>query len=368
MMAIDAQIAVLPAGTRELELRDVTMPAPRGHEVLVEQLSFGVCHSQLDRIFDPTREHDMLLGHESLARVVSVGDRVDYVEPGDEVFTTWIPRTPEAGRAPVPSRLTFPGDRTATTHNTYTWGTHSLVDEQWLVKVPDGGVDPDLGSVIGCALMTGAGAVMNTAGLQAGETVAVWGAGGVGLCAVSAASILGARTIIAVDVNDAKLDLARLFGATHGVNARTSDPVDAIRKLTPHPDGTTGVDYGIDCTGIGDNVAVSLAAVRPGISGAGVKGGSDILVGIPRKPFQLDSFDLLRGEKSLRGSVGGSAAPVRDFDTFVEWARSGRFRADQLVTNRYQLHEINEAVDALHHGRVDGRAVVNLAAAAEGTS
>jgi Zn-dependent alcohol dehydrogenase len=208
--------------------------------------------------------------------------------------------------------------------------------------------------------MTGAGAVMNTAGIKAGQSVAVWGAGGVGLCAVAAASILGAHPVVAVDIDDDKLKLARRFGATDVVNAATGDPVEAIRALTPHADGTRGVDVALDCTGRGANIPISLAAVRPGIRGAGIRGGADILVGIPRTPFQLDSFDLLNGEKSLVGCVGGSCDPVRDFATFTAWTADGRFDPGALVTDRYTLEQLNTAVDDLHAGRVGGRAVVEL--------
>ncbi|KPM54396.1 alcohol dehydrogenase [Frankia sp. R43] len=356
-MSVNAQIAVLPAGTSLLELREVTLPAPGPYEVVVEQTSFGVCHSQLDRIFDPTRAGAMLLGHESIGRVLAVGSQVNYVGAGDQVCITWIPRSPLDGRPPRPSRLALPDGEVATSHNCFTWGTHAVIDEQYVVRMPDD-TDPDLGSIIGCALMTGAGAVMNSIDLRPGESVAVWGAGGVGLCAIAGAAILGAGRIIAVDVSDAKLDLAAKFGATDGVNARETDPVEAIRRLTPHADGTAGADYCLDCTGIGTNIPVSLAAVRPGIRGAGIRGGTDVLVGIPREPFKIDSFDLLNGEKTLAGSVGGGCDPVRDFATFVTWTQEGRFDPTLLVTDHFRLDQINDAVDALHHGRVRGRAVV----------
>jgi len=358
-LRIKATIGLLPVGDHLIELRDIVLPSPGPHEVVVRQDAFGVCHSQLARIFDPTRAAPMLLGHESIGEVVAVGSDVRYVEPGQRVFTTWIPRTPCIGRPPKPAVLTFADGETATTHNTFTWGTHTVADEQWLVKAPED-ADRDLGSVIGCALMTGAGAVMNSVDLSPGQSVAVWGAGGVGLCAIAGARLLGAGRIIAVDVSDDKLALAAALGATDLVNARTVDPVDRIRELTPQADGTSGVDFGIDCTGIGTNVPVSLAAVRPGIRGAGIRGGTDVLVGIPRKAFELDSFDLLNGEKTLTASVGGSCDPERDFATFVEWTRDGRFDPGLLVTDRFSLDEINDAVDALHHGRVGGRAVIEL--------
>ncbi|WP_326761706.1 zinc-binding dehydrogenase [Streptomyces phaeochromogenes] len=358
-MTVDARIAVLPAGQEQLELRDVTLDALGPHDVIVRQRAFGVCHSQLDRIFDPHRTGSMLLGHESIGIVVEVGAEVGYVRPGDEVLTTWIPRTPLAGRPPVPSRIVFPDGDEARTHNTFTWGTHAVVDEQWVVKAPQG-TPLDLGSIIGCALMTGAGAVMNTAEVRPGQSVAVWGAGGVGLCAIAGASILGASTVIAVDIDADKLQLAKQFGATEVVDARAGDPVEAVRALTPHPDSTRGVDFSFDCTGLGKNIPVSLAAVRPGIRGSGIRGGADVLVGIPRVPFELDAMDLLTGEKRLVGCVGGSCDPLRDFPVFVDWVRDGRFDPSVLVTDRYSLDQLNTAVDDLHHGRVRGRAVVEL--------
>ena len=124
--------------------------------------------------------------------------------------------------------------------------------------------------------MTGAGAVMNTAAVRPGQSVVVWGAGGVGLCALAGASILGAAPVVAVDIDDDKLRLAKQFGATAVVNARTVDPVEAIREMTRNADGTRGADVVLDCTGLGRNIPTSLAAVRPGIRGSGVRGGSAI--------------------------------------------------------------------------------------------
>ncbi|WP_284748299.1 zinc-binding dehydrogenase [Amycolatopsis sp. RTGN1] len=358
-MTVEAHIAVLPPGQEKLELREVTLGPLGPYEVVVRQRAFGVCHSQLDRIYDAARTTSMLLGHESIGTVVEVGPEVTYVEPSDEVLTTWIPRTPLDGRPPVPSRVVFPDGDEARTHNTFTWGTHAVVDEQWVVKAPSG-ISPDLGAIIGCALMTGAGAVLNTAEVVPEQSVAIWGAGGVGLCAIAAASILGATPVIAVDLDADKLALAKQFGATDVVDVRAGDPVEAIRALTPHADGTRGVDYAFDCTGIGKNIPTSLAAVRPGIRGAGIRGGADVLVGIPRVPFQLDAMDLLNGEKQLLGCVGGSCDPERDFATFAGWVRDGRFDPSALVTDRYSLDDLNTAVDDLHHGRVRGRAVVEL--------
>ena len=198
------------------------------------------------------------------------------------------------------------------------------------------------------------------AAVRPGQSVVVWGAGGAGLCALAGASILGAAPVVAVDIDDDKLRLAKQFGATAVVNARTVDPVEAIREMTRNPDGTRGADAVLDCTGLGRNIPTSLAAVRPGIRGSGIRGGAAVLVGIPRNSFELNAMDLLNGEKDLLGCVGGSCNPLRDFPTFAGWVRDGRFDPSALVTDRYSLDELNTAVDDLHHGRVRGRAVVEL--------
>ncbi|MFC9454386.1 zinc-binding dehydrogenase [Streptomyces sp. NPDC056983] len=358
-MAVQARIAVLPEGQQEVDLVEVTLGAPGPYEVIVEQRAFGVCHSQLDRIYRMERSGPMVLGHESIGRVVAVGSKVEYTAPGDEVVTTWVPRDLRAGRAPVPPEVPLPDGSVARTHNAFTWGTHAVADEQYVVKVAPG-TSGDLGAVIGCAVMTGAGAVLNSAGVRAGQSVAVWGTGGVGLCAVTAAAVVGADQVIAVDVDDEKLQLAKEFGATNLVNARNVDAVAAVRELTGHADGTRGVDFAFDCTGIGANVPVSLAAARNGIRGAGQRGGAAVLVGIPRDPFELKSLDLIHGEKSLIGCEGGSCDIERDFATFAEWSWDGRFDPSALITNRYGLDDLNTAVDDLHHGRVRGRAVIEL--------
>jgi Zn-dependent alcohol dehydrogenase len=120
------------------------------------------------------------------------------------------------------------------------------------------------------------------------------------------------------------------------------------------------VDYSFDCTGIGANITLSLAAVRPGIAGTGVRGGTNVVVGIPRVPFELDSLQLINGEKALIGCAGGSCDPHRDFSIFVDWSLTGQFDPSALVTNRYVLNEINTAVDDLHHHHVSDRAVIML--------
>jgi S-(hydroxymethyl)glutathione dehydrogenase / alcohol dehydrogenase len=354
-MSTEARVVVLPPGASRLEIQPVLMPDPGPWEVVVEQKATGVCHSQLGHIAnaDPTRP--LVLGHESFGVVAAKGAHVKHVDVGDEVFVTWIPRSTE--RPPQPTRIPLANGDWAVTRNVFTWGTHSLVDEQYVVKAPPG-LPADLASIIGCAVMTGAGAVMNCAGVEAGRSVAVWGVGGVGLVAVAAARILGASPVIAVDIDDTKLELAKHMGADHLINASAVDPVDAIRSVTSGG-GVEGVDYSLDCTGRSENLAKSLAAVRPGVPG-GNTGGSAVLVGVIRGTLEVAGMELLNGQKHLSGCLGGACVPDRDFATFVDWFRSDQLDLDALVTDRYPLEQVNEAVDDLRNGRIVGRAVIQL--------
>ncbi|MEN2738447.1 zinc-binding dehydrogenase [Microbacterium sp. X-17] len=353
-MGITARLAVLPPGRKELELETVDLPEPGPWEVVIEQQAFGICHSQLDLIDNPSRAEPLVIGHESAGVVVATGENVTHVQPGDDVLLTWLPRDPSASRAPGASRIPLRDGRVAVTHNVFAWGTHAVVDEQYVVTAP-AGLSPDLTSIIGCAVMTGAGSVLNAAGDVSGRSVAVWGLGGVGLAALSGAHALGASSLIAVDIHDEKLEVARSMGATHVVNARTDDPEAVIRQLTGGP----GVDVGFDCTGIGENLARSLGAVRAGVAGRGA-GGTLVLVGAPRAPFSFNGMQLLSTSKTLIGALGGLCSPDRDFPVFAEWANRGDLRLDELVTNRYSLSELDEGIQDLRAGRVVGRAVVVL--------
>jgi S-(hydroxymethyl)glutathione dehydrogenase/alcohol dehydrogenase len=352
-MSITARLAILPPDGSTLELESVDLPEPRPWEVVIEQQAFGICHSQLDLIDRPGRTEPLVIGHESTGVVVALGSEVRHVALGDEVLLTWLPRLPQAGRAPTSSRIPLRDGRIATTHNVFAWGTHAVVDEQYVVKAPPG-IAPELSCIIGCAVMTGAGSVLHGAGDVAGRAVAVWGVGGVGMAAVGAAHALGADQVIAVDISAEKLGVAKAMGATTTIDARTEDPVAVIRDLT-----RGGVDVGFDCTGVGPNVARSLGAVRPGVAGERA-GGSLVLVGAPRAPFEFNGMELLSKSKSMVGLLGGLCSPERDFPVFADWTASGALNLDALVTARYSLDDLNTGVADLRRGAVLGRAVVVL--------
>jgi len=229
-MGTPARVAVLPVDTNVLRIEELTLPDPGPTQVVVKQFASGVCHSQLHQMHRP-REQPVILGHESTGVVLKTGAEVSHVREGDTVLVTWVPRNAAVSKAP-PVRATLTvSDGEAQSENVFTWADHTLADQQYVVKV-DPGIRTDVTAIIGCAVMTGAGAVINTAGVQPGQSVAIFGVGGVGLSAVVGARVAGADPIIAVDLDDAKLEFAKRFGATHGINASREDPVAAIHALT----------------------------------------------------------------------------------------------------------------------------------------
>ena len=328
--------------------------------MVVRQFASGVCHSQLHEIHSP-RASDVVLGHESTGEVVAVGSEVSHVAPGDRVFVTWLPRSVQPpDRRPAPAQVVLGDGATATSLGVFTWADHTIADEMFVVPMADD-APTDVTAIIGCAVMTGAGAVMNTAGVTAGSSVAVFGVGGVGLSALAAAKALGADPIIAVDLSEEKLDFARRHGATIGVNASECDPVARIHELTPR-DGLdlmgapcSGVDFAFDCIGAAvGQVAPSLRNKRWGSDERAVA----VLVGIPTAAPEVDIGDLLMHEKHLTGSIGGTSHPEHDFPIFMDWYRQGILDLDSLVTQRFALDEINDAVDALENGRIAGRSIL----------
>jgi Zn-dependent alcohol dehydrogenase len=359
-MVISGRIAVLPAGQTTLAVKELTFPDPAANQVIIRQYASGVCHSQLHEIHRG-RTEDRLLGHESTGVVEAVGSAVSHVAAGDTVLVTWVPRSPaEPFRRPEASSLTFDDGTTVAAGNVFTWASHTIADEQYVVKAPEG-TPLDTGAIIGCAVMTGSGAVLHSAQVQPGQSVAVWGVGGVGLAAIAAARNSGASPIIAVDLDDEKLQMAKRFGATEVVNARSADAVEEVRRLTP---GTRegdlgGVDYAFDCIGRVIATQQAIAATRRGHIGE-TRGGTAFLVGVPTEPATVDTSDLLIGEKHFVGSVGGSCTPDIDFPVFVSWYNTGQLELDSLVTARYKLDDINQACADLEAGRIAGRAILDF--------
>ena len=363
-MGTSARVVVLPEQGEVLRVEEITLPDPGPSQVVVKQFASGICHSQLHQIHRP-RTAPVVLGHESTGIVSAVGSEVTHVAEGDTVLVTWVPRNATtATQLPTAAHLDV-SDGTAVSENVFTWADNTIADQQFVVKVePE--TKHDVTSIIGCAVMTGAGAVINTAGVQPGQSVAIFGVGGVGLSAVVGAKMAGADPIIAVDLDDRKLEFAKQFGATHGINAGSTDPVAAIHELTERA-GTftflgqpvTGADFAFDCIGLKQTMEQILPACRTGHFGA-ADGGTAVLVGVPGTDVTLNAIDMLLNEKHYIGSLGGSCCPDRDFPRFLEWYDDGHLDLDAMVTERYAIDDINEACRALGAGEINGRAILEF--------
>lgn len=363
-MSTKARAAILVEPKKPLVIDEVEFSDPGADQVLVKLFASGVCHSQLHtmaRGARPGHKLPVLLGHESTGVVVARGRKVKHVKEGDHVITTWVDRDNSTTTLPLVAhtlnereQYTAKWKRQEVMHSAATWAEYAIAQERVVVPMPNE-VATDVTSIIGCAVMTGAGAIINVLQVRPGQSLALFGAGGIGLCAVSAAAVVDASPIIVVDVNDEKLAFARRFGATHTINGNQVDAVEAIRELTHD-----GVDYAIDAIGLPQTQEQILKAVRPGYSGLN-QGGAALLVGItpPGARAVLDT-SLFIGNRSFRRTSGGDCRPDRDFPIFVRWFREGKLKLNELVTNRYSLDQINTAVDDLTHGRILGRGILQF--------
>ncbi|MGH3261523.1 MAG: zinc-binding dehydrogenase, partial [Trebonia sp.] len=326
-MPTTTRVVVLPQEPGPLRIEEFRLPDPGPQQVVVKQFASGVCHSQLHQMHR-ARTNAVILGHESTGVVLAAGSEVTNVREGDHVLVTWVPRDLEhAGRRPQPAALTRADGSVARSQNVFTWADHTIADEQYIVPMPKE-TPTDVTAIIGCAVMTGAGAVAYTAGVTQGQSVAIFGVGGVGLSAIAAAAVVGANPIIAVDLSDEKLEFAKRFGATHGVNAANGDAVEQVRALS-----NGGVDFAFDAIGVKQTMEQIMPAVRPGQVG-GRSGGTAVLVGVPQTTAELNMGDMLIGEKTYKGSIGGSCKPDRDFPIFLDWFKQGKLDLGALVTRR----------------------------------
>jgi Zn-dependent alcohol dehydrogenase len=340
---------------------EIELPDPGPTQVLVKQFASGVCHSQLHELHNPSPRWPMILGHESTGVVLAKGRDVTNVQEGDKVMLTWVARAGSVDNpTPQPAELTYQGQRinygAPAATGVFTWAETVLVDHQFAVKVPPAYAEApmDVSAIIGCAVMTGCGAVLNSAGVRANSSVAVFGAGGVGLSIIQAAANVGAHPVIAVDLNDEKIEFAKRFGATIGVNAARQDPVARIQELTGG-----GVDFAFDAIGVAVTMEQILMAAKPGITGVR-DGGMAVLVGVPHGDPPNIPMRLIFGGKLYRGAPGGSSRPERDFPIYLRWLEEGRLPLAEMVTRRYRLDQINEACAALERGEIAGRAIVEF--------
>jgi S-(hydroxymethyl)glutathione dehydrogenase / alcohol dehydrogenase len=355
--------AVQYAFGEPLVVEDVALDEPKDGEVLVRMAASGVCRSDWHTV-QGIHPHvlPVVLGHEGSAIVEAVGTGVRDLAPGDHVVLSWLPYCGACPRC-VSGRPNLCERMQAFDAGLLADGTtrmrvrgvdiHHNVPSSFaeLAVVPANtaiAVDPDLPleqvALLGCAVMTGVGAVLNTARVRPGQSVAVVGCGGVGISAVQAARIAGASEIVAVDVVDAKLDLARALGATRGVNARSTDPLEAVGP----------VDVVVECLGHVDTIELAVSLTEPG--------GTAVLVGMapPEARPGIPALDLTLQERTVTGCWYGSCVPPRDFPMLVELVRSGRLNVDAMIGRTFALDDINDALALFDRGE-DRRSVIAFA-------
>lgn len=355
------QAAVLEAVGTPLRLQELDIAAPVGSEVLVQVKASGLCHSDMFAAQHASGwPMPVLLGHEVAGVVVETGPLVRDLTPGDRVAACevghcgrcndcvrgriWRCHRPrQAVRAEgAPPRLSRDGDAVVQFSEIGGFAEYVLLDESNLVTIPDG-LPFELAASLGCGVVTGAGAAINTAGVRVGDSVAVIGCGGVGLSAIWGSALAGARTVIAIDVVPGKLELARTFGATHCINALEHDAVERLLELT---DGV-GVDYAFEAAGLKATALQAIDMAR--------KTGTALLIGIqdPESVLELRPFaDLLIAQKSLQSVFMGSTNFKHDIPLYAEMYLQGRFPLEKLVSKTIQLQEINEGLAQMESGEL----------------
>ncbi len=342
--------AVLVELKKPLVIEEIESQPLRFGQVLVQILCSGICGAQINEIEGvkgPDKFLPHLLGHEATAIVVEVGEGVASVKPGDRVVCHW---RKGAGLQAPPAAYKSKSFQKINSGWVTTFSEYSVVAENRVTAVP-ADFDPESGALLGCAATTALGVVNNNAKLGIGESIVVFGTGGVGLNVIQFAAKAGAHPIIGIDLHEHKLALARQLGATHTLNARAADLAAEIRKIA----GPQGADVAVENTGLADVIETAYEATAPQ--------GRVILVGVPAKAARHPSFYTLplHFKKVLTGSEGGDCRPEIDIPKLVRFSKSGKLDFSGLVSKRYSLEQINEAVDDLKNGRVAGRCMVWMA-------
>lgn len=355
--------AVFHAPNQPMTIENVEIDKPGRREVLIRTAAAGLCHSDLHFIEGkyPTPA-PAVLGHESAGVVEAVGEDVTYVQPGDHVITCLsvfcghcefcltshmsLCQTPEIKMPPGKAkRMRWKGEHLNQYLNLSSFAEQMLVHENALVKVRKD-MPLDLGALIGCGVITGYGAVVHTAKVPPGSSVAIIGCGGIGLSAINGAQIAGAARIIAIDKDPGKLELARQFGATDGINPNDGDVAKQVLSLT-----NGGVQFSFECIGLKQTAEDSFRMLAPG--------GTATIIGMipPGTMIELHGPDFLR-ERRIQGSMMGSNRFRIDMPRLVEFYMQGRLKLNTLVSGRLALEQINEGFAALQKGGIARNVII----------
>ena len=356
------------ATSKPLKITTVDLAPPGYAEVLIKVAAAGLCHSDLSVINgDRPRPMPMALGHEAAGVVHELGEGVSDLKVGDHVVVVFVPSCGhcapcaegrpalcEPGAAANGAGTLLSGARRLTRDGAplnhhlgcSVFAEYATVSRHSIVKI-DPSIPLDHAALFGCAVLTGVGAVVNTAKVSVGSSVAVIGLGGVGLAALIGAKAAGARQIIAVDLSDDKLQQAILLGATHTVNAGTSDASEQIRSIS-----AGGVEYAFEFAGSIRALELAYKITR--------RGGTTVTAGLPPSTamLPLPAVSLVAEERTLKGSYIGTCVPSRDIPRFVDLFSQGRLPVDKLLTGRLKLDEINVGFDLLHEGKAIRQVVV----------
>ena len=350
------------AQSRPLVIDEITLAGPGAGEVLVEIAGAGLCHSDLS-VVDGSRPRKMpmVMGHEASGTVREVGADVTQFAAGDHVVFSFVPVCGHcfyctAGRGALCERgahaniagtllsgsRPFKDSRDTTCHQhlgVSGFSQFTVAAQESLIKI-DSSIPLARAALFGCAVMTGVGAVVNTARVPAGNSVAIFGLGGVGLSAIMGANAIGAHPIVAVDKIEDKLKLARELGATHTVNAAQENSVEAVREIT-----SGGADYAFESAGNERVLVQAYEATR--------RGGTTVTVGLPAptKEFTIPAVSLTMEERTIKGSYMGSSVPRRDIPRYIKMYQAGILPVDKLQTHTLGLDEINAGFDRLAQGQ-----------------
>lgn len=357
--------AICPAVGSPLEIVDVDVADPKPGEVRLQMGASGVCHSDLS-VRNGTLPIALpaVLGHEGAGTIVAVGEGVEHLTVGDHVVVSWVPQcgscyycehdqgelcevgslaSMSGGLLDMTSRVSRDGSPVSVMAASGTFAEEIVIPAIGAVKI-DPSIPITAGALIGCGVLTGFGAAVNTASIRAGDTVAVIGCGGVGLNVIQGAKHKGAERIIAVDMVDGKLRTAQQFGATDVVNPSTDG--DAIAKVM-ELSGGRGADVAFEVIGLAPTIEQAFAMTR--------RGGHAVIVGVPSFDTQLTltpAMDLLVNEKQIRGCWYGSSNVHRDVPMLAGLYQDGKLMLDELMSRQITLEQVNEAMDNMGSGEI----------------
>ena len=362
--------AILTGLDQPLEIHDIDVESPHAGELKVRMAASGVCHSDLS-VQNGTLlgMPPIVLGHEGAGIVEEVGEGVTNVKPGDHVVISWVPQCGDCyfcqqGQGQLckeaETALMTGGLLDGTTRFKWndaplqqmaasgTFSESSIIPATGAVKIPDD-VDMKIAALIGCGVLTGVGAAMNTADIKKGDTVAVIGCGGVGLNVIQGARIKGAGEIIAVDMNETKLQMAKEFGATATINASQGDPVSQVMSMTDE----RGADVAFEVIGLGPTIDQAINLAR--------RGGQAILVGVPRMDVMVNVpafLGVILAEKTIKGCWYGSSNVQQDVPKLLDLYEKGELKLDELISREISLDEVNDAFEAMKTGEVARSVIV----------